>query len=489
MGQDHQSLFSYELTRPYPYKWFTPVVTIGAVLFAALFSFLNLGSSGYNLVLKTSHDPNTTIAEGQQSARWPSFLNAAVQPSCQPTDIDVNSQFFTNNSALLYTLTAVWQESEGVITFLPSLTYQNNILEDCSISAIEHDVEQLDRSPVQIAYNMENVAVTTFATCSITSNIGLVFFNMTQVYNYVPSTISLSGQGTFLATNFLTRDQDSRTALWWGESLLSAYWVQMSYLLQQARKNKTDDDQFGIRKGLMYFTPSDGSTKRINDLDFFDLDYRFYTETNEGRTFSVIFPNSQTEMTSVANLDRLETYPNVWIAADSLAKSAYSTIMADLGQTSSQPSIFADTTTLEYFSQNISFVTQNYINTYPGPADKPFDSAKDANITLTFPPSVISATYFCQVPQLKSATNLIVAILVADLVLLRAIWQIYKLGTQAYLVRTRPGSEFCQGCLALSGNEIVNGRQEHAVSTEEYPLISRKPVAVQDSRPLHDREA
>ena len=83
----HKSVFSYNLSRPYPYTWFTWVVVIGGILATAIFSFVNLVADGYELVydiskhyysytrhtltllsVVTSSHPNATIAEA--SSRW-----------------------------------------------------------------------------------------------------------------------------------------------------------------------------------------------------------------------------------------------------------------------------------------------------------------------------------------------------------------------------------------------------------------------------------
>lgn len=41
------SFFTYNVTRPYPFKWFTPLVIIGGCLAFTLFTVLNLITSGY----------------------------------------------------------------------------------------------------------------------------------------------------------------------------------------------------------------------------------------------------------------------------------------------------------------------------------------------------------------------------------------------------------------------------------------------------------
>jgi hypothetical protein len=43
------SWFSYDLSRPYPYRWFTPVSLCGGALFLALFTWLNFAANGFEL--------------------------------------------------------------------------------------------------------------------------------------------------------------------------------------------------------------------------------------------------------------------------------------------------------------------------------------------------------------------------------------------------------------------------------------------------------
>ena len=45
----HESVFSYNLSRPYPYRWFTWVVFVGGIIAAALFTVINVAADGYNL--------------------------------------------------------------------------------------------------------------------------------------------------------------------------------------------------------------------------------------------------------------------------------------------------------------------------------------------------------------------------------------------------------------------------------------------------------
>jgi hypothetical protein len=155
MTSAHESIFSYSISRPYPFKWLTPVVLARFIVATVLFSFLNFASNGYDLIVQTSSDPNKTISEGIWFQNWPSYLTSKVRPSCQSVDIHLNALLFTNQTALTYTLTDVWQvpAGGGNRSVLPSLTYFNNVIEQCAVSSIEVDLEALDRSANQIAYS------------------------------------------------------------------------------------------------------------------------------------------------------------------------------------------------------------------------------------------------------------------------------------------------------------------------------------------------
>ncbi|KAI1415811.1 hypothetical protein F5Y13DRAFT_186667 [Hypoxylon sp. FL1857] len=62
-SRSYTSTFGYSLTRRYPFRWFTPTVTIGGLIATVLISFANLGSSGYFLLVETSTDPNATTSQ------------------------------------------------------------------------------------------------------------------------------------------------------------------------------------------------------------------------------------------------------------------------------------------------------------------------------------------------------------------------------------------------------------------------------------------
>ena len=158
---------------------------------------------------------------------------------------------------------------------------------------------------------------------------------------------------------------------------------------------------------------------------------------------NVFSPGKNSYTASVSNLASNSASPNVWLASYSLAKSFYSTIMTDLGQTTTTPNILLNETALQYFTQNFTTMESTYIkstlvNAVPGQANDSYDALKDQTGPLNPSVAVISTKYFCQVPRRKSTGTLSVSILVADLVFMQALWRIYNLLTVAWLVQIDP---------------------------------------------------
>lgn len=115
-----------------------------------------------------------------------------------------------------------------------------------------------------------------------------------------------------------------------------------------------------------------------------------------------------------------------YISATALAKSFYSTIGADLGVVSGAI-ILLDENILQNFTSK--FPKPRVFDDYPGyglvgPAYDSYESLKMKTGVPSISPSTMSTTYLCQTPVRKLPATLIVAVLLADLVLLRALWTI-----------------------------------------------------------------
>lgn len=58
----HTSWFSYSITKPYPFRWFTPVTIVVGVILTVIFTLVNLASSGFYMKTIYTDDPNGTMA-------------------------------------------------------------------------------------------------------------------------------------------------------------------------------------------------------------------------------------------------------------------------------------------------------------------------------------------------------------------------------------------------------------------------------------------
>ena len=137
MARDHVSYFRYNLSRPYPFRWFTPVVIVGGVVLTALFPVLNFAANGYVLGSQFVADPNSTLAEKAWFEKPPFSYQSNLSASCQPADIAPGTQL-TAKSGFQYDLGSFWTEDEmGAVATSPSLTYPNNSFTDCEFQGIQ----------------------------------------------------------------------------------------------------------------------------------------------------------------------------------------------------------------------------------------------------------------------------------------------------------------------------------------------------------------
>jgi len=141
--------FRYPITRAYPYKWFPWVVYAGGVVVIVLFSILNFAANGYIMTVQYTTDYNGTIAQRTWAQKL--SFNGKVVAACQPQNLPVHSQYYTDKLSLVYELSNIWvdgDEEERAQT-LPSLQYANNPLQNCSVGEIHLTLETNDRTAAQ----------------------------------------------------------------------------------------------------------------------------------------------------------------------------------------------------------------------------------------------------------------------------------------------------------------------------------------------------
>lgn len=148
---------------------------------------------------------------------------------------------------------------------------------------------------------------------------------------------------------------------------------------------------------------------------------------------------------------------------DGLAKSLYSIILTDLGQSVESNILAFPQRTIDFANKTIQIGTTGKNSSYAcrwgqiiGPETEPCDPPLEPTAFYEWAgtgvpyvnSSVISTQYLCQVPKLKSKGSLIVSIIVADLVFLQALWVVFTWIVTFFLERRYPEAKYCLGCAA-----------------------------------------
>ncbi len=466
----HESFFSYNLTRPYPYNWFSPVALVGAAVLLALLSVMNFVQNSYNLEVAYVSDPNSTVTNGVWYSHWPSYLTSSVKPTCQPANIPVGTQFFTNQTGLTWTLTNVWREGEQSAA-LPSLPYLNNEFGQCDVRDIQ--VSFGGSQLVQTAQSLgtivtsSDVQVRAFVTCGLWSPIGYTKINATAMYDTI-SANAVAGSIAFVAQN-----ATSKASMYWAEALLSAFWLQTEGIVGGGLFATYS---LYPGKGLVVLYPS-ASERNITSLDFFDVTYTFLQ--------APLPSNPKTMALSSAPLDSVRHYVEtgeephfLWLPLDGLTKAMYSAVLTDLGQVNAplESNIVASPPSLQYFTTNFSaaaWLSEFYhlpiVDVEPYNVDQASDHPTGP---LSITPSVISTSYLCQIPRRRPWGDIFIAVLLADLVLLQAAWRLYTFGVDYVLVRRRNGAKFCEGCAVEEGDGYMGADERKMVGLKGGGVMS-----------------
>jgi hypothetical protein len=241
------------------------------------------------------------------------------------------------------------------------------------------------------------------------------------------------------------------------------------------------------------------------------VSYYAYLDTDEilvatpdlGADSDVMRPSFFTYNTSVyagcpSFTDPLLTGDNTFI--DGLAKSFYALMLTDLGRNGTS-NILSNPHMVMQLQKTSPFqpvspgpppsdVLQNeteFFNWYGSVGEysdepygetiqNPLKAYGNPGVYTSIPavhPAVLATQYFCQVPQLKSIGSLLIAIIVADLVFLQALWRVLNLVVTFHVTRRYPEAEYCKGCAKQElppqeGYALVN-KAEEAASGNKIP--------------------
>lgn len=231
MARNHASYFSYNLSRPYPFRWFTPVAILGATVLTALFSVLNFAANGYVLGSKFVADPNTTLAEKAWFEKPPFSYQSRLSTSCQAANIAPGTQLAAK-SGFQYELGSVWTEdATGNSVALPSLTYLNNSFANCDFQGVQ--IFLLNYDPVNNGpfwnWNRDSSATVSrririyqssankqaYMTCTIDNSQLPTYLNLS-----ITVKSNLQGSPANDGFGFLKAKKETHASLWFGQFLM-----------------------------------------------------------------------------------------------------------------------------------------------------------------------------------------------------------------------------------------------------------------------------
>ncbi|CZR66441.1 uncharacterized protein PAC_16342 [Phialocephala subalpina] len=463
----YQSLFSYNITRPYPFRWLTPVVIIGGIVATILVSFLNVAATGYELYSLSSADPNATLGAHIWFGKWPSFI-VSTRASCESATIPLQTRLYTNNTAFPYTLYSVWKLDENTQqqNVLGSLVYNNQPLQSCNITdTISIDINADDRTGGQMALIPVGATLTAEVVCAIDDLQGRTYFKLYGSYDPIPPPSDPSG-------GFLARNKTTKASLWWGESIMRLYWANLMMEYYNANVN-LKDGQDPFNNGVVDLVRNSNTTiataDEVTSIDFFNIWCGFNSPNSTGIMYHNAYCNA---MNNTSSLLRWTLMPSIWNSINVLGKATYFSVLADLGRNNdSGPNMLADPILLANLSQNLTVVNQTTTTQFrqwlpAGPAgleEGSFDPSTKWSLGVS--PAVLTTNYICQVPKLKTGGTLFVSVLVADLVLLQTLWMIFKFIVDTFWIGKRLGLKSCEGC-ASSARELDS-------LNEDEPLVPR----------------
>jgi hypothetical protein len=456
--------FSYSVTRQYPYRWFTPTAIVGGIVLTILFSAINFFSNAYTMVTTTTDDPDK-IEAGRWSGRVPSIFTSKIQPKCEDAIIPIGSSIYTNQSALSYQLTSV--------SGSPALAYHNQNIYLCDLNQILIEFQTDNaRQPVQIDRSGWGVTVNADIYCSIGNGFDDYSPGLRLAARYDPLSESAG------VTSFM--NDSSSLGFEWAEVLLMGFWTEIVTAItsQTAQDLGTSDSfssPFNLSSGYILF---EEPGQDMMNASYFNIGIYSFLDNNANRyrgDFGLQRNISLGQSTPDAS------WPDLWAPAGRLAKAMISTVEADLGQTAlylqdtSEPELSMITTPnqLHYWTQNLTQIWDANVVSWDVGLNDAFNHSELMQIPpynetgdtpFSFSSSIISTTYTCQVPVLKSGFNIFISILVADLVLLRGAWTLYNFIVTYFLNSRHPDSNLCLGCLNRN-QDGDDGREGH-VSTD-----------------------
>ncbi|GAW21010.1 hypothetical protein ANO14919_105230 [Xylariales sp. No.14919] len=313
-----------------------------------------------------------------------------------------------------------------------ALTYREHALNDCNVTSVGITVNgKYSQSPLITARSRVGLVIDTQVTCAIevdTRGNQKTCFNLESTYNLIDDDIP----------RFLLKNEKSSPSLFWGQSLLSLYYLVTSHAYYNASRGKywgypASDTYSAYINLTRQSTASVGGLEEVLSDDFFHI----YCTTEDNVCINNTIPLlSKGGGTGAGHYG--SPYPTIWPAINILGKAMWFTVMTDLGQKNiTVPNMLADTNLLANLTSNVTNEVNAWLELQDSPhlgstmkfdkslANTSFDPFATPVPALGVNTSYFSVNYICQVPMLKPLGTRFIAILSSSLVLLHTIWKIF----------------------------------------------------------------
>lgn len=314
-----------------------------------------------------------------------------------------------------------WRKKGHPNMFVP-LIHDKNPLLRCNVTSVQISIEADDLPAAQVSELSVGAVLTANVQCLLESH-----GKPTRYLDLVTTfAANLSASLSFSLGNASER-------LWAGGDLLFKYSDEVAekYYLENVNLTRP----FYKAKVLLprtagSRTSTPATMDQIMDTDFLQVDSCWLMPLN---STGISHANNYCDSRIISELSQGTTdkrpFASIWEPLSWLGKAMWFTVLADLGRDDELlPNILSRPSVIANVMENIAVPTTR--------------SVRDYDVS----PSVLATTYMCQVPRLKSTGTLIVSVLVADLVLLQAIWKLFVLAMNYFLASKKGEMRYCEGC-------------------------------------------
>ncbi|KAK6953261.1 hypothetical protein Daesc_005562 [Daldinia eschscholtzii] len=330
-------------------------------------------------------------------------------------------------------------------------------------------------------------------TVTITTECYIDEGSLNRQYSEILNTHDALPRPNTAQSMFLTLNKIESPSIYWGYSILGMYWRTVMQTFYDENMLRTPPPFLKAVVGLERNTALTGTMEeQVSNVEFLKVGSCFFIPLNS--TGVAFTKNRYCNTTSITELaespDHPATFerpmPAIWRAIAVLGKAAWFTTMADLGQDSdSMLNMLARPELLENLTPDMARANHTLKKKFRYGVDcygdlliyqHGFDKTQFPGVELRVDQSVIAANYLCQVPQLKSPGNLIISVLVADLVLLQAIWKIFVLLVDRFCIKSTEEARYSASCTPAI--EVTKAPEDYKSVAGQEPEV----IPIDDER-------